>query len=63
MIVSLALAKTYESGKFYSIVKDENDTFAILEGKQVPGSLAWGVFLDELHKDGWGKLSLYTNSF
>lgn len=37
--------------------------YELVEGKNIPGSLAWGKYADEIHKDGWGKLTLHTNAF
>jgi hypothetical protein len=37
--------------------------FRLVKGKMRPDSLAWGSYQDEIFKDGWGKLTIHTNSF
>lgn len=58
----LATCLCLESSKWYSVVKTD-DHYTVLLGKNVEGSLAWGYYADDIHKDGWGKLTLESNSF
>ncbi|EGC39069.1 hypothetical protein DICPUDRAFT_148187 [Dictyostelium purpureum] len=44
--------------KYYSLTSN----FDVVPGKQVPNSIAWGYFQDDLYQDGWGKLSIDTVS-
>ncbi|KAN0036409.1 hypothetical protein ACTFIV_001702 [Dictyostelium citrinum] len=44
--------------QYYSLTSQ----FQVVQGKQVPNSIAWGYFKDEMNKDGWGKLSIETVS-
>lgn len=62
LIILIASCYSLDSFKWYSVILDEQ-IYKVVEGKKIDGSLAWGYYAEEIHKDGWGKLTLETNSF
>lgn len=56
------LALKILSGTWYSVIQSGKN-YSIVQGKNVSGSLAWGIYYNETFTDGWGKLSLYSVNF
>jgi hypothetical protein len=61
LLATSALAQL-RSSTWYSVIHI-GPQFKIVEGKNVDESLAWGIYHDDTSVDGWGKLSLYSNTF
>lgn len=65
LIIILAIVSLtwgLKSNTWHSVVR-QDEKFVVVEGKQVQGSLAWGIYVDDNYNDGWGKITLHTNAF